>query len=163
MDELTSKPVVVEPPRGFHPARVDEKGRLKLPSIFQEYLGKLGEKTVFITTLDRSTARIYTSSVWAANEKFFADPGEAAAEWAEAVAFVANHYGADSDLDNQGRVLVPQELRKELGIENQPVWLGHEQGAIAVYGEAMYQQKLAAMKSQLPTAVRELKKKSLLK
>jgi len=150
-------------PRGFHPARIDEKGRLKLPAVFHEYLSQLGEKKVFVTTIDTVTARLYTSSVWAVNETFFENPGEDAAEWAESVAFVARHYGADSEIDSQGRLLVPQELRKDLGIENQAVWLGYDKGAIAIYGESMYQQKLAASKAQLPVAVSGLVRKSLLK
>lgn len=163
MAEETPKPAVVEPPRGFHQGRIDEKGRLKLPSVFQEYLGKLGADSVFVTTLDRSTTRLYTKETWAANEAFFANPSEDAAEAAEAVQFCANHYGADSGIDNQGRVLVPQELRKELSIESQPVWLTQEKGVIVVYGEQLYQEKLAAMKMALPNAVRDLKKKNLVK
>ncbi|MBS1876038.1 MAG: hypothetical protein JSU00_22690 [Acidobacteria bacterium] len=163
MDETTPKTAPVDPPRGFHQGRVDEKGRLKLPAVFQEYLAKSGVDSLFITTMDRSTTKLYTKADWAANEAFFASPGEEAAEWADAVQFCANHYGADSSIDGQGRVLVPQELRRDLGIENQPVWLVNEKGVITVYGEQMYQQKLAAMKASLPTAFRELKKKSLVK
>ena len=66
---------VVEPPHSIAQARVDEKGRLKLPSEFLEYLKKLGVDKVFITTLDRQLARIYPISVWKANENLFAERG----------------------------------------------------------------------------------------
>jgi MraZ protein len=150
----------VEPPRGFHPARVDEKGRLKLPSIFQQYMADLGEKQVFITTLDVRTARLYPISVWKENERLLENPGEEA-ENADAVAFLSKHYGADSELDGQGRVLMPQGLRRELEIENQPVYVGYDRGAIEVYGEAMYQQKLAEYRAHISTSVGALKKKGL--
>ncbi len=151
---------MVEPPRGFHPARVDDKGRLKLPSIFQQYMADLGEKQVFITTLDVRTARLYPISVWKENEKLLENPGEEA-ENADAVAFLSKHYGADSELDGQGRVLMPQGLRRELEIENQPVFVGYDKGAIEVYGEAMYQQKLADYRAKINTSVGALKKKGL--
>jgi MraZ protein len=161
--ELTAQTTVPVPPRGFHPARVDDKGRLKLPSVFQGYLDELGEKTVFITTLDECTAKIYPSFTWKANQETFANPGEHEAEWLETIEFVANHYGADSERDAQGRVLVPQELRKALGLQDQAVWLGWEKNSISVYREDVYQQKLAASKSKLQTALLESKKRSLLK
>jgi MraZ protein len=159
VDENPS-PKVVEPPRGFHQARVDEKGRLKLPTVFQQFLADLGEKQVFITTLDLRTIRIYRSSVWKENENLFENAGEDA-DSAEAVAFMAKHFGADSELDNQGRVLVPKELRQELRLENQPVWVAYDRGAIEGYGEAEYQQKLAASRSIIGTAVAALRKKGL--
>ncbi len=40
----------MEPPHSIAQARVDDKGRLKLPSEFLEYLKKLGVDKVFITT-----------------------------------------------------------------------------------------------------------------
>ena len=70
MDEAL-RPAAVDPPRGFFPARVDEKGRLKLPAAFQQYLNDIGEKRVFITTLDVATVRIYPNSLWKQNENFF--------------------------------------------------------------------------------------------
>jgi MraZ protein len=151
---------VVEPPRGFHSARVDEKGRLKLPAVFQQWLADLGEKRVFVTTIDSSTVRLYRTSVWKENEILFENAGEDA-ESADAISFLAKHYGADSEIDSQGRVLVPKVLREDLAMENQAVWLGYDRGAIEVYSDAMYQQKLAAFKQKIGTAVGALRKKGL--
>jgi MraZ protein len=140
--EANPRPAPVEPPRGTYQARVDEKGRLKLPAVFQQYLTDLGETKVFATSLDVRIARIYPISVWKENEILF----EAASDDPEAVedvAFIANDLGADSDIDSQGRVLVPTELRRMLGIENQPVWLDCYKGRINVYGKDVYEQRKA--------------------
>jgi MraZ protein len=140
--EANPRPAPVEPPRGTYQARVDEKGRLKLPAVFQQYLTDLGETKVFVTSLDVRIARIYPISVWKENEILF----EAASDDPEAVedvAFIANDLGADSDIDSQGRVLVPTELRRMLGIENQPVWLDCYKGRINVYGKDVYEQRKA--------------------
>ena len=101
----------MEPPHSIAQARVDDKGRLKLPAEFLEYLKKLGVDKVFITTLDRQLARIYPISVWKANENLFADAGDLA-ETAEDVAYIAKVYGGDSEIDAQGRVLMPAALRR---------------------------------------------------
>ena len=161
--DSASKIEGVVAPRGFHKGTVDDKGRLKLPKVFHEYLNRLGENEVFVTSLDKLTARIYTSSTWAENERFFEKPPEEVAAKARAVAFVARHYGADSEVDSQGRLLVPQVLRQELKIENQPVWLCNDKGVIAMYGESVYKETLAKYMADLPDAVNDLTNKGLVK
>jgi MraZ protein len=134
----------VEPPRGFHQARVDEKGRLKLPAVFQQFLKALGEETVFITTLDMATVRIYPTSLWKQNEIFFENAKNPAAEQ---ISFLANMYGADSEIDSQGRVLIPQELRRDLRLENHPVWLGQYKGRINAYGKDEFEKRATVAKA----------------
>lgn len=151
---------MVQPPRGFYPARVDEKGRLKLPAVMQQFLSDLGESKVFITTLDERIARIYPTSVWAANESLLATAGEDA-EYAAAVSFLADHFGADSDVDSQGRVLMPQELRKALELENQPVWLKVFNGRISVYSKSVYDEELRSARVRAPEGVKALEKRGL--
>ena len=151
----------VDPPHGFYPARVDEKGRLKLPSAFQQYLKDLGEVKVFVTTLDVSTVRIYPTSVWKANLKFLEELASEDPEKAENVAFLANHFGADSEIDTQGRILVPQELRRKLNLENQPVWLQAYKGRISGYGKAQYEERMARAMADPVGNVRALEAKGL--
>src|SRR5208282_629772 len=88
----------VEPPHSIIQARVDDKGRLKLPAEFWEYLKQLGVEKVFITTVDLQLARIYPIPVWKSNENFFASSGDLA-ELAEDVAYVAKYFGGDSEID----------------------------------------------------------------
>jgi MraZ protein len=147
----------VEPPRGFHQARVDEKGRCKLPAIVQQYLAAQGVKKVFITSLDLTTARLYPISVWEQNEKMLAEPGPAATQ-AKAISFMAKHYGADSELDAQGRVLVPQVLRRKLQMEDQQVWVGFDKGAFEMYSDPSYQAKLLEYEAAAAGALEELQK-----
>src|SRR5258708_7695851 len=124
----------------MHQARVDEKGRLKLNSVFKEYLGGFSSKQVFVTTTDLRTARLYPISVWQKNERVFEHPGDDL-EAAGDIAFVANHYGAEVDIDKEGRVLLPSELRKDLELENQPVWLEVHNGRVNIYGQKYYEER----------------------
>jgi MraZ protein len=151
---------MAEPPRGIYPARVDEKGRLKLPAVFQQYLTDLGEKRVFVTSLDIRIARIYPISVWKENEILF-DTATEDPEAAEDVKFIANDLGADSEIDGQGRVLVPQELRRMLTLENQPVWIECQKGRMNVYGKEVYEDRKRRAYENAADKLRALEKKGL--
>ncbi len=131
--------LMIEPPRGTYPARLDDKGRLKVPADFQQFFFALREKKLFVTSLDERTAQVYPVQVWRQNEKFFEsyrdDP-----KTARALAFRAMHYGGEAEMDAQGRILFPPELRRKLGIENQPVRIYAFRGRINVMSEAVYEQ-----------------------
>lgn len=141
-----------EPPRGILQARCDEKGRLKLPAAFTKYLEELGERKVFITTLDERITRIYPISVWKENEKFFrsyqANPGARNDVW-----FILNDWGADSEIDGQGRVLVPTELRRHMNIEGQPVWLYHSDGRLDMMSKEVYGERKRSAQQDLAAKV----------
>ena len=156
----TGSSATIEAPRGFLAARVDEKGRLKLPAAIAEYVSKLGDQKVFITTVNGTTARIYPISVWARNEALLEASGEDT-KLKEDVAFVAYHYGADSDVDAQGRVLMPAELRRELRMEGEQVHLRCFKQRIEVIGDDVFQQRLSEAKQGLNGKVETLESKGL--
>ena len=124
----------------MYPCRLDEKGRLKLPAEFQHFLNLLPEKKLFVTSLDRRIAQIYPMPAWRENEKFF-DAYRDDPRIARNVAFNAADLGAESEMDAQGRILFPPELRRELGIENQPVRLFAYRGRIEVLSEKIYEER----------------------
>lgn len=131
---------MVEPPRGMYPARLDDKGRVKLPAAFQQFFAALREKKLFVTSLDRRIAQIYPMAAWRENEKFF-DSYREDPRIARNVAFNAADLGAESEMDAQGRILFSPELRRELGIENQPVRLFAYKGRIEVLSEKLYEER----------------------
>ena len=146
--------------RGNHPTRVDEKGRLKLPSAMVQYLEGFGERKVFITTLNVKTARIYPISIWKRTEAELEEPGEDS-DVRDDLAFIANHYGADYEVDEQGRVLVPTDLRRKLKLENEQVYLRCTKQRIEVIGREMYESRLAKAEEGADTKLLSLEKKGL--
>jgi MraZ protein len=152
--------VSVEPPRGTYQARVDEKGRLKLPAVFQQYLAAWNEQKVFITSLDTRTGRIYPIAVWKDNENLFENSTENPDAVAD-VALVANHFGADSEVDGQGRVLVPTELRRHLKIESEQVWLDCHKGRINIYSGAEYEQRMLRALDNIDDKLKTLERRGL--
>ncbi len=153
-------PSPVEAPRGTLNGRVDEKGRLKLPAAVAQYLESLGERKVFITTLNLSTALIYPISMWKETERMLQEAGEDAESRAE-VAMVANHYGEDVEIDGQGRVLVPTTLRRDLELEKNEVYLLCFKGRIEMLASKVYEERLQKAKTNLAEKVAALEKKGL--
>lgn len=142
-----------EPPRGMYSSRIDDKGRLKLPADFQQYFAALMEKRLFVTSLDRRTAQVYTMKQWRSNEEFLLGYGDDV-DLAGAVAFNSADLGSETEMDGQGRILFSPELRRELGIENQPVKMFAYRGHIEVLSESTYEQR----KREAATAAGSLRK-----
>ena|SRR5215471_13529886 len=149
------------PPDGMYPARMDDRGRVKLPTAFKEYLDSLEDKKLFVTSLDRRIAQIYPIQHWRETksflENFTADPLAA-----DNLYFNALDLGAEAEMDNQGRVLFSPELRRELGMEDQPVRVYAYAGRIEVLNTATYEER-KALATRSPVADRALLKKAGLK
>jgi MraZ protein len=127
------------PPLGIHQARVVEKGRLKLPQKFHHFLSAFNEP-LYVTTLDAKVGRVYPIRAWQSTEQFLSQPGERAQAGARAL-FVANDYGEECQVDVQGRVLLPTNLRRDLNMEGQPVWLKWYRSHLDVYSQSVYEEK----------------------
>jgi len=132
-----------QPPDGMYSAKMDERGRVKLPTAFQEYLGGLENKKLFVTSLDRRIARIYPIEIWRENKKKLEDETENPSA-AENIYFTALDLGSEAEMDNQGRVLFSPELRRELAMEDQPVRVYAFAGMIEVLNGAIYEQRKSA-------------------
>ena len=151
------KSTLPDPPRGIYPARVDDKGRLKLPVNFERFLSG---QPLFVTTWDGRMARIYPLPVWQENERLLDQENEDP-EAAEDLGFLANKYGADADVDSQGRVLMPTDLRRDLGLEGQPVFIDYSNGAVNVYNKAIYEEREQRAKENRAEKLRTFRKKGL--
>jgi len=96
--------------RGSAPARLDEKGRLKVPNTFRQQIEEAFGPDLFVTSLHGREVLLYPLPIWRAlEEKLAQQPAihRAKTKFLERV----NFYGQDAELDGQGRVLVPQILR----------------------------------------------------
>jgi MraZ protein len=139
---------VPEPPHSFSPASVDDKGRLKLPAEFLEYLAALKVTKVFITTVNFTQVRIYPLSVWKQNEKLFQSAGENSAAM-ERLVRVAKHFGGDAEIDKSGRVLLPAPLRAEMGLEKQAVVVDVHNGRVNVMLKKVHDEMVQVARASL--------------
>ena len=143
------------PPQGYHPAKVDEKGRLKLPVKFSEYLKREGS-TAFITTLDEAEARIYAMPLWLSEMARFENLQGEDYDAFEGSNTLAQYYGDTSDVDNQDRVLVPTNLRRKLKLEGTTVQVRWVRGHIKVLSETMMAVKMEAAQAKRETNARTM-------
>jgi transcriptional regulator MraZ len=96
--------------RGNHQARVDEKGRLKIPAVFLDALKEYGNQ-FYITSPTGESARIYPMKVWSEIEDKLA---KVSSQNRAKRKFLmrTSYYGQTVELDGQGRLLVPAVLRE---------------------------------------------------
>ncbi len=97
--------------RGSYTARMDEKGRLKVPANFKRYLDeKYGRPDYYVTSTSGEFARIYPVQEWEEIENKLAmlpsmDPTK------RKFLDRANYYGQMQQMDAQGRILIHTFLR----------------------------------------------------
>jgi DNA-binding transcriptional regulator/RsmH inhibitor MraZ len=157
--EQTPQTTPVEPPRGFFAAHVDDKGRLKFPVELQQYFTAIGDEKFFVTSVDDRIARIYPISVWKGNEKVLDELAAEDPDAAEDLAFVSNDYGAEAKVDPQGRMTLPTDLRRALGLENQEVRLDCTGGVVNVYPKTEYEARRLRAKENLAAKLRSARLK----
>jgi MraZ protein len=96
--------------RGNCPAKVDEKGRLKVPAVFLEELKEYGTQ-FYITSVTGESARIYPMKVWSEIEdKLAKQPTSSQAK--RKFLLRTSYFGQTVELDGQGRLLLPAVLRE---------------------------------------------------
>ena len=143
----------VEPPLGAYPAHVDEKGRLKLPVTFKEYLESLEDGRLFVTTTDKRIAKLYPISLWKENLKRLGDLALENPPLAKSMSLTARHFGEDARLDTGGRVMLPTNLRRFLSLEGQEVWMdATPEGCFNIYSKAEYEAQLRTAEGLLEEA-----------
>ena len=97
--------------RGNAPARIDDKGRLKVPNAFRFLLETKYGRELFLTSVSGEYVRIYPMPVWLELEQKLGDmPSTHPAK----LRFLdrVNYFGQVAELDAQGRVLIPVRLRE---------------------------------------------------
>jgi MraZ protein len=96
--------------RGNCPAKVDEKGRLKVPAPFLESLTEFGNQ-FYITSPTGESARIYPMKVWAEIEDKLAVASSTNLAKRKFLKRTS-YFGQTVELDAQGRLLIPAVLRE---------------------------------------------------
>lgn len=109
--------------RGTAPAKIDTKGRLKVPTEFRRLLEERYGPDIFITSVMGESALLYPISVWEDIESRLADvpnSDRAKRRYLERV----NYFGQQLRLDAQGRTVIPQILRDKAAIFGEVVVSG---------------------------------------
>ena len=97
--------------RGSSPARIDDKGRLKVPNAFRSLLESRYGRELFLTSLTGEYVRVYPLPVWLEIEEKL---GQMPSTHPSRLRLLdrVNYFGHPGELDLQGRVLIPARLRE---------------------------------------------------
>lgn len=96
--------------RGNVPARIDDKGRLKVPNSFRALLESKYGRELFLTSVSGEFVRIYPMPVWLEIERKLSDMPSTHPSRLRFLDRV-NYFGQSAEMDAQGRVLMPVRLR----------------------------------------------------
>ena len=119
--------------RGNHPARIDDKGRLKVPNAFRSTLETQHGSELFVTSITGEHVRLYPLPVWVEIEKKLAAVPSTSPSKQRFLDRV-NFFGQVTDIDRQGRVLIPQLLRDTAAMSGEVSVLGL-QNHLAVWNQ----------------------------
>jgi MraZ protein len=110
--------------RGNYTARIDAKGRLKVPTTFRRHLQETYGAEVYVTSLTGDSVRIYPLTEWEGIEQRLAllpSMDTARRKFLDRT----NYYGQQTTIDGQGRVLIHPLLRKSAGVMGDVAVLGY--------------------------------------
>ena len=128
--------------RGNHPAKIDEKGRLKLPSAFKQLVDVANVTQFYVTSSDGKSAEIWPLPEWEKREEQLAD----ASTFDDAVKKYLNltsYYGQQVEIDNQARMLLPQILRNAAKLDGDVTVFGMRT-YLEVHNREAFEKNLAA-------------------
>jgi MraZ protein len=109
--------------RGSAPTKIDDKGRLKIPTDFRRLLEERWGPDLFVTSVQGESALLYPLSVWEEIEQRLSSlpsTNPIRLRYLERV----NYYGQQVRLDVQGRILIPQILRESASVSGDVVVSG---------------------------------------
>jgi MraZ protein len=109
--------------RGNNPAKVDDKGRLKIPSGFKTLLDAANVTQLYITSADGKSAQIWPLQEWEKREKVLM-AHSAMNDAVENFLNLTSYYGQQVEIDSQARVVLPQKLRDKARLNAEVVVLG---------------------------------------
>lgn len=101
--------------RGNHPARIDDKGRLKIPNGFRTLVESQFGAELFVTSVTGEYVLIYPLAVWLEIERKLAAVPSANPSKRRFLERV-NFFGQLTTMDKQGRVVLPQVVRDPAGM-----------------------------------------------
>jgi MraZ protein len=113
--------------RGNYSAKIDDKGRLKVPTAFRALVQEKHGSELYVTSLSGESVRIYPMPIWLDIEARLAKvPSTLPAR----VKFFSrvNYYGQVAEFDSQGRVVIHARLRDSAGMS----------GEVDVFGQYNY-------------------------
>jgi MraZ protein len=126
--------------RGNAPAKIDDRGRLKVPTAFRALIQQEHGPDLFVTSVTGDSVLIYPMPVWLEIESRL---GQMPSTHPSRMKFLdrVNFYGQVAELDPQGRVLIQPRLRDSAQMTGEVDVLG-QQNFLEVWNHERFIAKL---------------------
>lgn len=128
--------------RGNALAKVDAKGRLKVPSAYRAIIEPNYGREFFVTSLRGESVRVYPMDVWTAIESKMAQVSSlnpAMNRFRKRV----HYFGQPATMDSQGRLLIHPLLRERADVTGEVAVLG-QLDFLEVWNRAAFEQGLVS-------------------
>jgi MraZ protein len=126
---------------GNIPARMDDKGRLKVPTEFRAYIESTFGKSLFVTSDSDTGAyvQVYPMPVWLEiQKKLAAMPSSNPTR--RKYALLTNYFGQVTEIDGQGRVTIHPLLR-EVAVMSGDVLVFGDYNRLSVWNKERFEQQ----------------------
>jgi MraZ protein len=127
--------------RGNALAKVDDKGRLKLPAAFRSVIEPKYGNEFFVTSLRGDSARIYPMEVYAKMEGRLLEASGVKPAVTK-LRTMLNYFGQMASMDQQGRILIHPLLRESAALDGEVAVLG-QQNFLEIWNRAQFEDRLS--------------------
>ena len=128
--------------RGNALAKVDEKGRIKIPSAFRSTLESQYGREYFVTSFRGVSALVYPLEVYTEFEQRLLGSSRLQPV-VNRLRNAVNYFGQSTSMDGQGRILVHSLLRDRAAIDGEVAVLG-QQNHLEIWNRAAFEERLGA-------------------
>lgn len=125
---------------GSYSAKIDSKSRLRLPARFRRDMSETEDNTFYVTSDDGHRAQIYPFYVWERVAQKLQEPPRMDPAKMKLQRFTS-YYGLLTQMDPQGRILIPQSLREDAKISGNVIVIG-QTDHLEVWNEEIFRKSL---------------------
>jgi MraZ protein len=125
--------------RGSFVLKVDDRGRIKVPSQYLSILAEQYGQDLYITSLNGDRVIVYPLKVWEGIEQSIEKIRVRSPEIEEYISRTS-FWGNESEVDSRGRILIPPELRKSSQLDSDVRIFG-EIDHLVVWNEELFRKK----------------------
>lgn len=127
--------------RGSSPAKIDDKGRLKVPTAFRQHIEERWGDELFVTSVTGDSVFVYPLPVWEEIETRLQAMPSTHRERNRFLERVS-YFGQQVRLDAQGRIVLPSLLRQSAGMDGEVV-VSAQIDRLVVWNRERFERRLA--------------------
>ena len=127
--------------RGSYVLKVDDRGRIKVPSQYLSILTEQYGQELYVTSVNGDRVYLYPLKIWEGIEQSIEKMKVRSPEVQEYISRTS-FWGNESEVDGRGRILIPPELRKKSQLNgNTNLRIFGEINYMVVWNEELFKEK----------------------